>query len=116
MDSVFLDKMKQRLEALRADLEQEDDSTAAEAAAPVKLDQASVGRLSRMDAMQGQAMALETRRRNQQRRAAVQLALARIERGEYGWCDDCDGEINPLRLEFDPTTRLCLTCASEREK
>ena len=48
-------KMRDELDALSV--------ISAESRKPVELDQTSVGRLSRMDALQGQAMQLETERR-----------------------------------------------------
>jgi len=50
--------------------------------APVMLDHQSVGRLSRMDAMQQQSMELATEERRQQRLLALTAALRRIEAGE----------------------------------
>ena len=87
----------------------------ADAARPVTLDQASVGRLSRMDAMQGQAMALETQRRRQRRLTQVRLALGRIQQGNFGLCQQCEEGIAFNRLDIDPATRLCITCASAEE-
>ena len=56
----------------------------------VELDQQSIGRLSRMDALQSQAMVLAKRRgRDEQSQALIQ-ALSRIEEGEFGVCTDCD--------------------------
>jgi len=82
---------------------------------PVELDQQSVGRLSRMDAMQGQAMALATRQRQEQRLRQLIAALRRIDEDDYGYCEDCGKPINPRRLEIDPATLFCLDCASARE-
>lgn len=78
----------------------------------VELDQTKVGRLSRMDALQQQAMdqAIETRRRNDLKR--IEAALQRLDDGEYGYCLKCGDEIAHARLEFDPATPLCSTCAS----
>lgn len=115
MDPTWLETLKQQLVELRETLSEE-DTEADNASRPVELDQASVGRLSRMDAMQHQAMALETQRRNAVRLKRVEQALVRIEQGEYGLCEDCDERINPKRLRFDPTTTLCLACASAREE
>ena len=56
--------------------------TAKESRAPVKLDQQSVGRLSRMDAMQQQSMELATEDRRKQRLTALSAALMRIEAGD----------------------------------
>ncbi len=79
--------------------------------AVVQLDQQSVGRLSRMDAMQAQSMALATEERRAGERARVSTALRRIETGDYGYCLNCDDEIDPRRLEIDPAAPLCLDCA-----
>jgi DnaK suppressor protein len=78
---------------------------------PVELDQASVGRLSRMDAMQVQAMsaAAERRRANEIRR--LKAALARLADGEYGYCVTCGDEIAPKRIAIDPAVASCIKCA-----
>ncbi|ARB46701.1 TraR/DksA family transcriptional regulator [Alloalcanivorax xenomutans] len=107
-------EMKDRLTALRHELE---DTLAhsEDASRPVALDQPSIGRLSRMDAMQGQAMAQETRRRQQHQLLRIERALRDLDNDEYGYCDDCGKGIDPRRLRIDPTARLCLTCAQSRE-
>jgi DnaK suppressor protein len=74
-----------------------------------------MGRLSRMDAMQGQEMAKATQQRRKLQSRRIELALQRIEDGEYGLCRQCDEAIDPRRLAFDPTTPLCLDCASANE-
>lgn len=80
--------------------------------ATVMLDQQSVGRLNRIDALQRQQMAKETHRRRQLERAKISAALARIEEGEYGWCAECGSEISERRLDVDPTAHLCIECAN----
>lgn len=108
------DEWRDRLLALREELE----SIAAigdESAAVVELDQSKVGRLSRMDALQAQAMAKAS---SQRREAALQqiiAALKRLDEGDFGLCRKCDQPINPKRLEFDPTATLCIDCASAAE-
>ena len=47
---------------------------------------------------------------------AIQEALARIDDGSYGVCDNCEAEIAEGRLEALPFTRLCVNCQAEREK
>jgi len=89
--------------------------TGDEAEQTVELDQSRVGRLSRMDAMQAQAMSIETGRRRRQKLLQITAALKRIDEGEYGFCQDCGEEIATARLDFDPAVLLCITCASERE-
>ncbi len=78
---------------------------------PVTLDQQSVGRLSRMDALQGQAMAkgLEVRRAGRHR--AIVAALGRIDEGEFGYCEDCGEFIGTGRLDVDPCAMRCVSCA-----
>jgi len=79
---------------------------------PVELDQTRVGRLSRMDALQSQAMSIETDRRRQVELRRIDVALARIEEGEFGYCVQCGEPIARKRLELDPTTPNCIDCAS----
>jgi DnaK suppressor protein len=79
----------------------------------VVLDQSSVGRLSRMDAMQSQAIALEGKRRREIQLKRIEAALERIEEGEYGYCASCDEEINGRRLQVDPANPFCVQCAAK---
>jgi DnaK suppressor protein len=85
------------------------------AAKPVELDQTRVGRLSRMDAMQAQAMSIETKRRREGEALRINAALERINNGHFGNCLECDEPISPARLTFDPSTLLCISCATNRE-
>ena len=85
--------------------------TGDEASKPVELDQTRVGRLSRMDAMQGQAMSLESKRRREHELTRIVQALKRLELGEYGECLKCGEEIAVGRLEVDPAATLCINCA-----
>lgn len=86
-----------------------------ESAAVVELDQTKVGRLSRMDAMQAQAMAQASEQRREETLRRIDMALKRFDDDEYGYCLKCDGVINPKRLEFDPTVTLCIECANKAE-
>jgi len=81
----------------------------------VELDQTRVGRLSRMDAMQAQAMSLETGRRRRQQILDIDAALERMTDGDFGDCFECGDPINPHRLGADPTATLCIQCAEARE-
>lgn len=105
---------REQLLQMRADLERVSDSTAA-ASEIVELDQSKVGRLSRMDAMQGQAMAQASKERRKQQLQLINAALQRIDDDEFGYCQRCGESIDPRRLEFDPTTLLCIDCASKAE-
>ena len=95
-----------RLEVLRASSE-----TSCDDRKPVTLDQQSVGRLSRMDAMQMQAMAKASEQRRRQEAARIEAAIKRIDEGEYGYCVACGEEISQKRLHADPTIPTCINCA-----
>lgn len=114
MDNSQLEQFKQQLLRLQADLSDIKD-TAAEAARIVELDQTSVGRLSRMDALQGQAMSKEQGRRRELELQKIAAALRRLEAGDYGNCLACDEPIAMKRLLLDPAATLCISCASARE-
>jgi len=79
---------------------------------PVELDQQSVGRLSRMDAMQVQAMAQAVDARRQGRLKRIEAALKRLDAGDYGYCLECGEEIPAKRLAIDAVTERCVDCAA----
>jgi len=108
------DEWRDKLLALREELESI-AATGDESAAVVELDQSRVGRLSRMDAMQAQAMAKASSQRREVTLKQITAALKRIDEGDFGLCRKCEEPINPKRLEFDPTATLCIDCASEAE-
>ena len=81
----------------------------------VELDQSRVGRLSRMDAMQSQAMAIEIKRRREIQITRIDTALQRLANDSFGLCVRRAEAIDQARLEFDPTSLLCIGCASDSE-
>lgn len=83
-----------------------------EAAGTVHLDQQAVGRLSRMDAMQMQAMARAESERATLLLRQIDAALGRLEQGDYGYCVKCGEEIAEARLEAAPATPFCQRCAA----
>jgi len=107
--------MREKLLELREELERL-AAMGDESAGVVELDQSKVGRLSRMDAMQSQAMAQAAGRRRVAMLQQISAALIRIDDGEYGFCQSCEEPIDPKRLEIDPTTLVCINCASRSEQ
>lgn len=85
--------------------------SSAESRKPVELDQTRVGRLSRMDALQNQAMSIAAERRRRLELQRIEASLKRIEQGEYGYCVTCGEQIPLRRLELDPTLPTCVHCA-----
>ena len=106
--------MKQKLETMRQELENIAEA-GDDPAAVVQLDQTKVGRLSRMDALQAQAMAKASGERRAVQLREIDAALQRIEDGSYGDCARCEEPIDPRRLDADPTARLCIDCANKSE-
>ena len=85
-------------------------NSSADSRKPVELDQTRVGRLSRMDALQNQAMSLEAERRRKAELLRIEASLKRIEAGDYGYCVTCGEQIPLRRLELDPTLPTCVHC------
>ncbi len=112
MTEEEMEQIRQQLLCLKSKL-QELEETFKEINKPLELDQARVGRLSRMDAMQAQQMALEASRRRQSQLLKVEGALRRIESGEYGYCFVCGEEIGIRRLSVDPANTRCMECAEK---
>ena len=109
MDAERISYFRQRLETLSKEvteaLNASKDSTNV-----VELDTA-FGRLSRMDAMQNQQMALELRRRQENQLLRIKNALKRMDQGRYGLCGKCKQPIAEERLEISPDTVVCVRCA-----
>lgn len=110
MDDAFFAEMRAALERRRAELTDLSQSTESDRA-PVELDQTRMGRLSRMDAMQGQEMAKAQNARRTQELQRLEAALRRLEDDTYGLCLRCGEEIAEGRLRADPATPLCIDCA-----
>ena len=105
------EEARTKLLTRRAELAEE-DRLSAEARGPVTLQQDSVGRLSRMDAMQQQQMALAGEKRRQSERSRIAAALHRLDQGDWGFCLTCGEEIAAKRLEHDPSVATCVGCAA----
>ena len=108
--AIDLKRATERLEARQSELE-EMSKLSSDARRTVELDQQSVGRLSRMDAMQNQAMAQAQERTRQLDLQRVEMALRRVREGDYGYCIECDEEIPDQRLAIDPMAERCVRCA-----
>jgi DnaK suppressor protein len=83
MSDSFTADMRAKLIALREEL-QSAATAGDDASNIIELDQARVGRLSRMDAMQAQAMSQATGRRRDMTLQKISAALERIDNGNYG--------------------------------
>lgn len=114
LNSKQIQSLKQRLDELRRELVPTLQA-AADAGSTVELDQTRQGRLSRMDALQGQAMAQAAHARATARMHSIDLTLARLHEAGYGECLECGESIPYARLLIDPTLRFCVACAEAAE-
>lgn len=102
----FRTRLHARLEELR-----QMETLGEESRKPVELDQSAQGRLSRMDAMQQQAMSFAAQGRRVAEARLIEQALARMDTDDYGYCGTCGDPIAPGRLNLDPTLATCIACA-----
>ena len=103
--SKYKELIEQQLEELTAE-----DVLGQSAQKTVELDQQSVGRLSRMDALQSQAMAQAQQRRRDAHKQALQAALCRLAEDEFGYCMECGDKIEEARLLVNPVVLKCVSC------
>lgn len=113
-DTTQMNILRVKLDGLQQDLAAQYDSGRS-AADTVTLDQSKVGRLSRMDAMQQQNMAQSTLRNIANRLKLVNTALAKMDSGDYGFCDECGEVIEAGRLHAQPEASCCFACQSKQE-
>ena len=68
-------------------------------------------------ASQESDMALELRNRDRERKLIKKIneMVAKIDAGEYGYCDSCGIEIGLKRLLARPTATLCIDCKTLEE-
>jgi DnaK suppressor protein len=86
-----------------------------EGVASSALDQTSVGRLSRMDALQQVAMSTGYRSALERECRRLEAALERLDEGTFGLCCKCGEEIAKARLEVDLGAPFCARCQLELE-
>ena len=109
MDVDRLAYFQERLEELEREIREDMDANP-EDSGVVELD-SSIGRLSRMDALQNQQIALELKRRQENQLLRIENAFKRLAKGQYGLCGKCKKPIEEDRLEVFPDTVTCVRCA-----
>jgi len=113
MNPKQLAHFKKILETLKAELMEDIEKTV-----QTMQDEATVFADPNDRASQESDMALELRNRDRERKLIKKIdeSLARIERGEYGYCESCGVEIGLKRLEARPTATLCIDCKEIEER
>jgi DnaK suppressor protein len=115
LTSIELSELGRDLERLVETL-QESLAGTAEAARPVELDQPSVGRVSRIDAIQQQKMLEANRQAQLGRLQLARAALRRFEEDEFGDCMGCGEDVGFARLKARPESAFCIQCQTARER
>jgi len=106
----------QQISQIRSELERRlrrmERSAASTSGGSREIDQSTVGRLSRIEALQNQGLADNLRDRERTQRDEVLQALDRISDGSFGYCVGCQAPIQFERLLVFPETRTCSECRS----
>ncbi len=107
MNAKQLDHFRKILAAVKGELCQDIDRTV-----QMMQDEATIFADPNDRASQESDMALELRNRDRERKLIKKIdeTIARIDAGEYGYCDSCGIEIGLKRLEARPTATLCIDC------
>lgn len=100
----FRPQIEARIAELNASLASTKEDT--KAISPDK----AIGRLSRLDSMQMQQMAVGMQSRMREEIKQLKEALQRIDRGRFGICELCRKDIPLERLEFQLDATICVDC------
>lgn len=114
MNQETQESFRPRIEARIQELRDNMNATAEdrEAIAP----DVAIGRLSRLDSMQMQQMALGMKQRMQEEIRRLEEALGRINNGRYGACELCGNDIPSERLEYQPDAITCVSCLNQAQR
>ena len=63
-----------------------------------------------------QNLIFKLRERERQVLDSIDRALARVDEGSFGTCEECEESIEPRRLEARPITTLCIACKELDER
>jgi DnaK suppressor protein len=112
MNAKQLAHFRKILEAWKAELSQDIDTTIHS-----MQDEATVFADPNDRATQESDMALELRNRDRERKLIKKIdeTIAKIDAGDYGYCDSCGVEIGIERLQARPTASLCIDCKTLEE-
>lgn len=107
MNQRQLAHFRKMLEEMKRDLSQDIDRTV-----HTMQDEATIFADPNDRASQESDMSLELRSRDRERKLIKKIdeTIARIDGGEYGYCESCGVEIGLKRLEARPTATLCIDC------
>jgi DnaK suppressor protein len=112
MTPQLRETLRRRLVTALAETEKE-IADLGEKTAPIAPD-CSLGRLTRLEAMGEQQVSEHALAEARIRLNRLKYALSRIDRDDYGICEECEEAIPAGRLEIMPEATLCVDCANEK--
>jgi len=101
----FKKKIQDRLIIIKEDIDELEILTQ-----PIKPD-VSLGRISRMDAINNKSINEKALRNAREKFTKMEYALSNIDDPEFGKCSQCKSDIHPRRLLFMPESDKCVKCA-----
>lgn len=110
MTGLGADPFRRILEARRNELERANTNREAMAI------EASPDELDRIQHASEREYAIGECERGAVRLREVRRALARIDDGTFGFCEACEGDINPKRLAAVPWASCCIACQEVNER
>ena len=72
----------------------------------------SIGRVSRMDAINNKSVMEAALRTKKSKLTKLKIAFAKIDEKDFGLCAMCEQPIQPMRLMYMPESTRCVRCAS----
>ncbi|PID75381.1 MAG: RNA polymerase-binding protein DksA [Deltaproteobacteria bacterium] len=110
---------KKKLDFFRQQLEEKKQELLEEAGKTLDAMTAQTGNIpdpnDRATIESGRNFELRIREREGRLFAKINAALARIDDGSFGICEECEREIGLKRLEARPVTTLCIDCKTAQE-
>ena len=78
---------------------------------PVKPEN-SLGRISRMDAINNKSVVEASLRNKKSKLTKLNVAISKVDEKDFGYCQMCKNQIQPMRLMFMPESSRCVRCAA----
>ena len=111
MDSKEKSQFKKRLIAL-IEKQEEEIALLEEMSKPISPEN-SIGRVSRMDAINNKGVSDASLRNKKDKLAKLKIALTKIDGAGFGICSRCSRPIIPARLMYMPESSRCINCADK---
>ena len=110
----MLDKIALKAKIIAAIAKAEEDMEGMKEATKPISPENSIGRISRMDAINNKGVAEAAMRATKRKLDTLRKALLKIEDPNFGKCSRCNRFIKEARLMYMPQSTECIHCAARR--